>query len=154
MTDTTMTRGRGIRLLAAVSAVAAVAALTLAPRWIVAPARGAFMRAIEGAVAPMLTWMSYGEAERVLNTLLFVPMGAAIALLLSRRAWPFAILAGFALSAAVEFAQSSIPGRVPDADDVLWNTIGGALGVVVVTVPRLAAAAIRGSRQRGRVTRT
>jgi glycopeptide antibiotics resistance protein len=41
---------------------------------------------------------SVGEAERLLNTLLFVPLGAAIALLLARRVWPIAILVGFAFA--------------------------------------------------------
>jgi glycopeptide antibiotics resistance protein len=86
--------------------------------------------------------------------MLFVPLGAAIALLFARWAWPFAIVAGFLLSSAVEFAQTTIPGRVPDLDDVFWNTAGGAVGVIAVTVPRLIAALIRRTRQRGRATRT
>ena len=156
MTDiTTTTRGRGIRLLAAAAAAVVITVLTLAPRALVAPARGAFMQFMYAATEPLLVWIPYGDAERALNTILFVPLGATIALLLGRRAWPVAILAGFALSAAVEYAQVSIPGRVPDPADVLWNTVGGAIGVIVVTVPRLVAAAIRArKRQRGRATRT
>ena len=73
------------------------------------------------------------DAERLLNTLMFVPLGATIALLLHRRLWPLAILVGFAMSAAVEYAQPTIPGRVPDAADVFWNTVGAAIGVVLVT---------------------
>ena len=144
---------RGIRFLVAMAAALMIGALTLAPRAVVAPARGAFMQVVDAVTAPLL-WIPVGEAERVLNTLLFVPLGAAIALLLTRRAWPIAILVGFALSAAVEYAQLSIPGRVPDRDDVLWNTVGAAIGVVAVTVPRLLIAAIARTRQRGSVTRT
>lgn len=154
MTDITTTRRRGGRLLAAVIAAVAVTALTLAPRAIAAPARAAFMEVTDAVIAPLLIWVPYGYAEQVLNTILFVPLGATLALLLSRRAWPVAILAGFALSAAVEYAQGSIPGRVPDLDDVLWNTVGAAIGVVVVTIPRLVAAVIGRTRQRGSVTRT
>ena len=69
-------------------------------------------------------------------------LDATIALLLHRRAWPLAIVAGFGLSAAVEYAQASIPGRVPDLDDVVWNTLGAVVGVAVVTVPRIAGAAV------------
>ncbi|MFG6401209.1 VanZ family protein [Microbacterium sp. P04] len=141
------TTTRSIRTLAALMAVAAVAALTLAPRRIVAPARGGFMRLMDAVAQPLLAWMPSGEAERVLNTLMFLPLGAAIALLLSRRLWPLAVLAGFALSATVEYAQASIPGRVPDPNDVFYNTVGAAIGVVVVTLVRWLAAAV------GRTTR-
>lgn len=145
--------GRGPRLLAALIAGAAVTALTLAPRALVAPLRGAFMRLMDAATAPLLVWIPYDDAERLLNTMLFVPLGATIALLLGRRAFPLAILACFALSAAVEYAQGSIPGRVPDMQDVLWNSLGGAVGVVVITVPRLLGALMR-ARHRGSDTRT
>lgn len=150
MTDiSTSTRGRGIRTLAALGALAGVALLTLAPRSLIAPARGAFMRALDALTAPVLVWIPYDDAERVLNTLLFVPLGAAVALLLSRRAWPWAVAAGFALSAAVEYLQGSIPGRVPDPSDVMWNTIGAVVGVAAVTLPRMLAAAwARRRRQR------
>ncbi|GAA3210499.1 VanZ family protein [Microbacterium terregens] len=154
MSHATAPARRGIRILAAALAAVAVTVLTLAPRWIVAPARGAFMQFMGDLTAPLLLWIPYGQAERVLNTLLFLPLGATIALLLSRRVWPVAILAGFVLSTAVEYAQASIPGRVPDADDVLWNTVGGAIGVLAVTIPRIILAAVTRRRQRGRVIRT
>jgi hypothetical protein len=140
-------RTRSIRLLAASAALAAVAVLTLAPRWLVAPARSEFMRWVDAAAPPLLVWIPYGaSSERVLNTLLFLPIGATLALILSRRVWPLAVVAGFALSATVEYAQAAIPGRVPDPADVGWNTLGAAIGVVV-------AASVRGltalARRRG-----
>lgn len=145
---------RGVRLLVATAAALMIGALTLAPRAVVAPARGAFMQVVDAVTAPLLLWIPVAEAERMLNTLLFVPLGAAIALLLNRRAWPIAILVGFALSATVEYAQLSIPGRVPDRDDVLWNTVGAAIGVITVSAPRLFAAAVVRARQRSSATRT
>ncbi|HWM17734.1 MAG TPA: VanZ family protein [Microbacterium sp.] len=154
MTDFTPARRHGTRILAAAIAVIAVASLTLAPRAIAAPARAAFVAMTDAFIAPLLAWLPYGYAEQVLNTILFVPLGVTLALLLSRRAWPVAIIAGLALSAVVEYAQGSIPGRVPDLDDVLWNTVGAAIGAIVVTAPRLVAAAARRGRQRGSVTRT
>lgn len=150
--STTRRGSRALGTLAALAALTCVAVLTLAPRSIVGPARGAFMSAVD-AFAPLIGTVSYNDAEQVLNTVLFVPLGATVALLLSRRAWPWAIVAGLAMSASVEFLQSSIPGRVPDPADILWNTAGAAIGVVVVTVPRLVVAAIAGA-QRGSTTRT
>jgi VanZ family protein len=128
------------RALVAAAALLAVAALTLAPRALVAPARGAFMRLVDAAAAPQLVGLPYDDAERLLNTLLFVPLGAAVALLLRRRLWPVAMIAGFAVSAAVEFAQASIPGRVPDLADLFWNTAGTVIGVIAVMTCRALAA--------------
>ena len=142
-------RGRGIRFLWAAAVAAVVALLTLTPRSIVAPARGRFMQLLDALGAPSLGGMISGDPEQVLNAILYLPLGGAIALLLGRRLWPCAILAAAALSALVEYTQITIPGRVPDPQDVVWNTVGAAIGVVVVTLARVAAAAIaRGAQAR------
>lgn len=148
MTDITTTRRSGIRFLVAGLVAAVITILTLAPPSIAAPARRAFMQVAVAVAEPVVRRIPAGDSEQVLNTLLFVPLGATIALLLSRRLWPIAILACFALSASVEYAQASIPGRVPDSADVLWNTVGGAIGVVLITVPRLIGAAVQRARRR------
>lgn len=148
MTDISATRSSGIRGFAAIIVLAIVVGLTLAPPSIAAPARRVFVQAMVALAEPLVLWIPGGLTERVLNTLLFVPLGATVALLLSRRLWPVAIFAGFALSATVEFVQDSIPGRVPDLSDVLWNTVGAGIGVLLVTLPRLVAAGVRRSRRR------
>lgn len=136
-------RSRSIRVVAATVALAGVAVLTLGPRWLVAPARSEFMRWVDAVASPLLAWIPYGaDGERVLNTLMFVPLGATFALLLGRRGWPFAIAAGFALSATVEYAQGSIPGRVPDPADIVWNTLGTTIGVVIATLVRALAVVV------------
>lgn len=152
MTDLSTSRGRGIRLLVAGAFAAAITLLTLAPPSIAAPLRGLFVRSMVEVGHPLLVALPFGDIDDALNVLLFVPLGATLALLLPRRFWLVAILAAFALSATVEFAQRSIPGRVPDGDDVWWNTVGATVGVLAVAVPRLVAALAR--RQRGSVTRT
>lgn len=156
--DVARERGsRGIRLLAAAAVLTTVATLTLAPRALVAPVKSLFLRGMDVLSAPLMALIPDGDADRVFNTLLFIPLGATIAMLLSRRAWPIAVLAGFALSAGVEVFQASIPGRVPDAEDVLWNTVGGATGVLVVVAIRVLTLLLgraRNASQRSRVTRT
>lgn len=137
------TRISPARLVAAVSAVAVVSLLTLAPWAFVHPLRGRVVSLLQDAAEPIMTWLP-GGPDQVLNTLLFLPVGATLALLLPRRAWLVAIIAGFVLSALVEIAQESIPGRVPDIGDVLWNTCGGAIGVIVVTLIRAIGSAQRG----------
>lgn len=141
----------GPRLLLSAVAVGLVAALTLAPRRLVAPARGAFLDAVDG-FAPLRAALSVLPIDSTLNALLFVPLGAALALLLGR-AWLLALPAGFALSLAVEFAQEAIPGRVPDPADVLWNGTGALLGALVaaaaIGVVRGLRRARRGLRRQG-----
>lgn len=122
------------RLLLAGLSVTAVLALTLAPRSVVAPARGAFMALAERVGSPLVGYFSAGQLESVLNVMLFVPLGAASALLLGRRLWGFAPLLGVLVSFGVEYAQVRIPGRVPDLQDVFWNTSGAAVGAAVASL--------------------
>lgn len=66
--------------------------------------------------------------DAILNVLLFVPLGAGLALLgvTTRRA----ALLGFALSVTVEILQLTIvPGRDPSLRDVLTNGLGSLAGV-------------------------
>lgn len=67
-----------------------------------------------------------GLADAILNLALFVPLGAALAF--GRIRTPRILLAGMAVSMAVELLQLYIPGRDPSAGDLLFNTLGAALG--------------------------
>jgi glycopeptide antibiotics resistance protein len=70
--------------------------------------------------------------ESAANVLLFVPFGAALAL----RGLPLAKSAGYglALSVAIEAAQLLVvSGRTTAVDDVVLNTLGTALGHVLLT---------------------
>lgn len=78
---------------------------------------------------------SYGR-DALLNVLGFAPFGYfAVAVLRRRgrtigRATLFEIVAfGFALSLAIELLQVQLPERVSSSMDLLWNTLGTALGV-------------------------
>ena len=138
MSRNTLSRRRVAGMIASALAIIAVLALTLGPGAFVAPARGAFERVLDAATAPLLQGIPYGDA-RLLNAALFIPLGATAAIMLGRRRWIVAILLGFAVSVAVEYAQRTIPGRVPDPEDVFWNTLGAAIGVLVVVLARLIA---------------
>lgn len=80
------------------------------------------------------------ELEFLANIALFVPVGMFLLLLVGTRLWWVAVAASFAMSSFIEIAQRVIPGRVPDDQDVLANTIGAAIGVVVALVVTLPAA--------------
>ena len=99
--------------------------------------------------------ITLGRVESLANTAMFVPLGASLGLAVRPRSWPLVALAGAALSAAVELAQTRLPGRVPDVHDLVANTGGGLIGLAVavalVAVAHLAALLVRISRpDRGR----
>lgn len=77
-----------------------------------------------------------GVADAVVNLLLFAPLG--IGLVLAGVRPRGAILAGALLSALIELAQLSVPGRDPSLGDVIFNAGGVGVGLfLVATVRRL-----------------
>lgn len=85
--------------------------------------------------------------EFLANIALFVPVGMFLMLLFGTRLWWLAVAASFAMTAAIEFAQRSIPGRVPDERDLLANGVGAVIGVLLALV-LTAPAALRRRRRR------
>jgi glycopeptide antibiotics resistance protein len=133
----------GPRVLVAGLAALAVIVATLTPRRFAGPARALFMDLAHVFAAPVVEPMTFLELESALNALLFVPLGAALALALSRRLWMLAPVLVFCASFAIEHVQAAIPGRVPDVQDIVWNTIGGVVGAVVVGIVREVWASCR-----------
>jgi hypothetical protein len=70
-----------------------------------------------------------GAVDVLLNVALFVPFGAGLRM----AGWSLLRTgaAAFVVSAAVEVAQSIIPGRDPSLSDVVTNSIGGVLGAAL-----------------------
>jgi glycopeptide antibiotics resistance protein len=117
------------RALVLAAALLPIAVVTLSPR--------------SGSTVVELTPLAdlreaVGERDLVLllksfaNVLLFVPFGAALGLYdVSLRA---ALLAGVALSGAIEIAQFTfVPGRTSSVDDLVLNTVGAVLGYLLVS---------------------
>jgi len=74
-------------------------------------------------------------AELLQNIILFMPLGISLTLAGVR---PFRVVAiGGLLSFGVEFLQQWIPGRDPSVGDIVCNTIGTALGVLLVVAAPL-----------------
>jgi glycopeptide antibiotics resistance protein len=66
----------------------------------------------------------------VLNIVLFIPLGFVLGLRTGR--WITAVGIAFAVSVAVETLQALLPlGRTANVDDVILNTLGGAVGAGV-----------------------
>ncbi|WP_051304614.1 VanZ family protein [Chitinilyticum litopenaei] len=74
--------------------------------------------------------------DNAVNVLAYLPLGAA--LLLSwrprRAALPVAVLLGTGLSAAVEFIQQFLPGRIASNLDILSNGSGALLGALLAAM--------------------
>jgi len=101
-----------------------------------------------------LSWLTYDRAEQLANVALFVPVGLFFLLLVGTRYWWLAFLLGMAMTAVIETAQRSIPGRVPDERDLLTNSIGAVIGVMVGVVLTAPATVRRARRQRARAGTT
>mgnify|MGYP000896354561 CR=1 FL=1 len=88
---------RPVTVFAAVGALAAIAFLTLNPGWIVGPLRGAFV----GQLLDLTGGRGAGlDLERLFNTALFIPLGAAVAAIVPWRWGLIGILAGLDQAAA------------------------------------------------------
>ncbi|ANJ28033.1 VanZ family protein [Agromyces aureus] len=82
------------------------------------------------------TWSTGYFSEIAFNVAMFVPIGAVAALLMHRRHWPLALAAGIALTTFIELVQLFLPDRVSDPRDLVLNTLGASLGVVLVMAAR------------------
>ena len=84
-----------------------------------------------------VTWTTGYLSEMAFNVAMFVPVGLLAALLIPRRRWPLALLAGFAFTAVIELVQVPEPDRISDPRDLVMNTGGAVLGVLVVLTARM-----------------
>ncbi|MFF2271692.1 VanZ family protein [Agromyces sp. NPDC058136] len=84
-----------------------------------------------------VTWGTGYLSEIAFNVALFIPVGALAALLLPRRAWPFAFLVGLAFTTVIELIQLPEPDRISDPRDLVMNTAGAVLGVLIVQAARM-----------------
>jgi glycopeptide antibiotics resistance protein len=106
---------------------------------------GVIRRILETLAAwPPTAWVTFDVVEFSANVVMFVPLGLLV------RAWggrPWhGILGGLVLSAAIETTQLLfLPTRVADVRDVVANTAGAALGVLLGA---LIARAVRSHSER------
>ncbi|PIO52004.1 VanZ family protein [Leucobacter sp. OAMLP11] len=116
--------------------VAGIGVATLGPRGLVLMARIEAVDAINAVLGRFDASLTTMQIEDLANIALFVPLGLAVAAVLPRRAWWFALPICVAATAAIELSQSVIPGRVPDLSDVVLNAVGAAIGCAILGIRR------------------
>ena len=79
----------------------------------------------------LTSWITYQRVEFWANVAMFVPVGMFFLLLFGRRWWFASISAGVALTCVIEFVQRFLPDRVSDLSDIIANSTGTAIGVVL-----------------------
>ncbi|MCU1523114.1 MAG: VanZ family protein [Microbacteriaceae bacterium] len=82
----------------------------------------------------LTSWLTYSRVEFLANVAMFVPIGVFFLLLFGRRLWFVGILAGVALTLVIEGVQLFLPARVSDVRDLVANSLGATIGVLVALV--------------------
>lgn len=98
-------------------------------------------------------WLTYTPMDALLNLLAYIPLGALLTLALVERLamrWSvlLSVLAGLALSAAMEYAQMYLPVRTSSNLDILTNTAGAVAGALMAI--RIASSTWFAALARGR----
>ena len=131
--------------------LAFVAWLTLTPQPIDADRQQLIVRVLDAVHRRgYLESVDYDRLEFLANIALFVPVGVFLLILFGARFWWLAGVGSFALTFAIESAQTQIPGRVSDERDLVANTLGGLIGVAVALVLTMPATLRRRRARRAR----
>jgi glycopeptide antibiotics resistance protein len=75
--------------------------------------------------------LSYLVLEFLANVALFLPLGALLAVAFARLPWWAIVGIGFVTSVAIELVQLGLPSRFSTVSDVVANTLGTALGLLL-----------------------
>ncbi|MGW4929771.1 VanZ family protein [Agromyces sp. NPDC004153] len=89
------------------------------------------------------TWTTGYLSEMAFNVALFIPVGVLAALLIPRRRWALALLAGLAFTTVIELIQVPEPHRISDPRDLVMNTAGAVFGVLLVLAGRMVRRSAR-----------
>jgi len=86
-------------------------------------------------------FIDYGFIEFSANILLFVPVGLLFGLALPLSWWAVMLLCGPVVSAGIELAQRQLlAARYATVEDVIANSIGATIGVLVALILRVLVA--------------
>lgn len=130
---------------AALIFVSGILTVLLWPTPVDRPLYGKLLRAVNRLQDMGLSGFSYDALEASANVALFIPLGFVAARILSPRRWWVALLLCSVLSGAGELAQELfLPDRIGNTRDVVLNSAGALIGVVLALL--LHGAALLGHR--------
>ncbi|WP_405216952.1 VanZ family protein [Agrococcus sp. Ld7] len=133
-------------------ALPVVGVLTLWPTHWLLRAKPRVVRGIEWFHSrELLQWVYWTRLEVLANVAMFVPLALLLTFLLGARRWWIALSLCVATTIGIELVQHVLlPGRVASVKDVVANTAGALIGVVLaVACEALMRASRRRSAQRG-----
>ncbi|MGV8883937.1 MAG: VanZ family protein [Rhodoglobus sp.] len=139
--ETAPPRSRARVWLATLGLVASVAIILLATMW-PTPLDQGYQGAINKVMAVLHRngvpkWFGYNKLEFSANIAMFIPLGFLVALLLPQKVWWLALLLCPGLSVAIELIQGAVlDARVSSALDVLANSLGALIGILVAVAIR------------------
>ncbi|MDN4641321.1 VanZ family protein [Agreia sp. PsM10] len=82
-------------------------------------------------------WVTYAAIESASNVVMFVPIGALIAILVRRSLWWVSGVLGLLASVCIELSQLIfLPARYASLGDVAANTSGALLGGAIICILR------------------
>lgn len=129
-----------IAVVALAASLAGIAELTLFGR----EGLGAAQRLQLDPVVGASGWSGIAWRPVIDNVTLFVPLGASLAAVWCRRRWPILLTFALLVSIGVESFQWMFPtGRIANSADVLANTCGAALGILLARILRVCPAGLR-----------
>ena len=126
-----MSRSRSVLTLACAAYLVVVGLVTLLPQSGSRLGSPLYRLAEFFGGNPATAWLTFNTLEFSANIVLFIPIGLLLTLMLGRRRWWVAILAGVAFTAAIEFTQRFLPTRVSDVRDIVANTLGAIVGTLL-----------------------
>ncbi|WP_347754305.1 VanZ family protein [Agrococcus sp. ProA11] len=132
-------------------ALPVVALLTLWPSHLLLRFKPRVLQGIEWFHArEMLEWVYWTRLEVLANVAMFVPLAALLVFLLGARRWWLALALCLAATVGIELVQHVLlSGRVASAKDVVANTAGAVIGVLIaVAIEAIVRAARRRSARR------
>jgi glycopeptide antibiotics resistance protein len=117
--------------------VAVVGLIVFWPTPVDRPVHGQVTAAVNSVQQAGATAVTYNTVEIAANVAMFVPVGALLVLSFARMPWWLAIVICGGMSSLIELSQLVfIAERFATVVDIVANTSGGALGVVVAVLLR------------------
>lgn len=113
--------------------IAYVVALALIAFWPVPVDSGAV--GLLDRIESRFPWVTYGRIEFSANVLLFVPLGWLLSILLPRSRY-LVLPIGLLTTITIETVQASLlPRRTYDVSDLIANTAGVCIGLILAAIP-------------------